>query len=60
MDDALFFEVRNAIISTREHIKMFLGLIIALSQEDEKYKIIEHINRNIIFEFKVMRKSIYN
>jgi hypothetical protein len=60
LDDQVFFEVRNAKISTREHIKNFLGLLISLCSKEMQYKIIEHITRSIIFEYKVMRKSIYN
>ena len=60
LEDQVFFEVRNAKISTREHIKNFLGLLIALCSQEMQYKIIEHITRSIIFHYKVMRKSIYN
>lgn len=60
MNDEVFFEVRNAKISTREHIKSFLGMFIALCGKDIKYKIIEYISRSLIFEYKTIRKSLYN
>ena len=56
----MFFEVRNAKISTREHIKNFLGMLLALSGAKEKRQIMEHLFRSMIFEQKCIRKSLFN
>jgi hypothetical protein len=52
--------VRNAKISTREHVKNFLGMILALADSKTKEMYMEHLFRSKMFEFKCMRSSLFN
>jgi hypothetical protein len=56
----LLQQVASSKISTREHIKNFIGNLLALCSIKMKYNIIEYVSRCIIFDNKNMRKSLFN